>query len=226
MDMDSTRRRGAHQDILERFALPGPAMLLGTQMIAKGLDFPGVQLVGVVNADTAINLPDFRATERTYQLVSQVAGRCGRGSATGRVIVQTFQPDAAVIRLAAAQDYEGLAAMELAERRRCELPPYTRMARIVVRDADYARCRQDADRLADLLRGLAGSSEPGGAAAIRVRGPAPCPISRIAGRHRHQVEMFAKTAGALQSFLSKARSDGIIRPGVGMAVDVDPIAMM
>ncbi len=226
--VDSDSMHGARDlhAVLQRFGTGEIRLLLGTQMIAKGLDFPGVQLVGVINADTAINLPDFRATERTYQLVSQVAGRCGRGSTAGRVIVQTFQPDSPVIRLAAAQDYEGLAAMELAERRRCGLPPYTRMARIVVRDADYTRCRRDADRLAELLRELAGTQQPDEAAGIRVRGPAPCPISRIAGRHRHQVELFAATAGALQSFLSRARSDGIVRPGAGMAVDVDPIALL
>ena len=221
VDSDSMRGARDFHSVLGRFATGEIRLLLGTQMIAKGLDFPRIQLVGVINADTAIHMPDFRATERTFQLVSQVAGRCGRGGTPGRVIVQTFQPDAPVIRLAADHDYEGFATGELAERRRCELPPYTRMARIVVRDPDYGRCREAARRLADSLRGLAG-----GTPSIRVRGPAPCPIARIAGRHRHQVELFANTAAGLQTLLSAARRGGLIRPGAAMAVDVDPIALL
>jgi primosomal protein N' (replication factor Y) len=188
-------------------------------MIAKGLDFPGVQLVGVINADTAINLPDFRATERTFQLVSQVAGRCGRGRGPGKVIVQTFQPQAPPIRHAAAGEYETFAHLELAERSRCGLPPYTRMGRIVVRDADHGRCLAAARRLAERLRELAGE-------AVRVRGPAPCPIARIAGRHRQQIELLAGKAGDLQRLLSTARSQDVIKPGHAVAVDVDPIALL
>ena len=226
VDSDSMHGARDFHSVMGRFAAGEIRLLLGTQMIAKGLDFPGVQLVGVINADTAIHLPDFRATERTFQLVSQVAGRCGRGGSAGRVIVQTFQPQAPVIQLAADHDYERFACRELAERSRCELPPYTRMARIVVRDADYRRSRQGAERLAESLRSLAGRPGPGDTPSVRVRGPAPCPIARIAGRHRHQVELFAETAALLQALLSTARSDGIIRPGAAMAVDVDPIALL
>ncbi len=228
MRVDSDSMHGARDfhAVLRRFGEGEIRVLLGTQMIAKGLDFPNVQLVGVINADTAINLPDFRATERTYQLVSQVAGRCGRGIDPGRVIVQTFHPRAPVIRLAAGHDYEGFVRLELTERQRCRLPPYTRMARIVVRDTDYGRCRETAERLAESLHGMAGRPRPDATPAIRVRGPAPCPIARIAGRHRHQVEIFADTAADLQSLLSAARTAGVIRPGAGMAVDVDPIALM
>ncbi len=226
VDSDSMHGASDFHRVLRRFGDGEIRVLLGTQMIAKGLDFPGVLLVGVINADTAINLPDFRATERTYQLVSQVAGRCGRGSQPGRVIVQTFQPQAPVIRLAAAHDYEGFVRMEIAERQRCRLPPYTRMARIVVRDRDYGRCRETAEHLAESLRGMAGRPRPDATPALSVRGPAPCPISRIAGRHRHQVEVFADTAAELQALLTAARTAGVIRPGAGMAVDVDPIALM
>jgi len=228
MRVDSDSMHGARDfhEVLRRFGDGEIRVLLGTQMIAKGLDFPRIQLVGVINADTAINLPDFRATERTYQLVSQVAGRCGRGSGPGRVIVQTFQPQAPVIRLAAADDYEGFVKLEAAERQRCRLPPYTRMARIVIRDSDYARCRETAQLLAESLRGMVGRPRPDATPAIRVRGPAPCPISRIAGRHRHQVEVFADTAAELQALLTAARTAGVVRPGAGMAVDVDPIALM
>ncbi|MHC4614302.1 MAG: replication restart helicase PriA, partial [Planctomycetota bacterium] len=202
--VDSDTMRGARDfhRALQRFGAGEIRLMVGTQMIAKGLDFPGVQLVGVINADTAINLPDFRATERTFQLVSQVAGRCGRGRGPGRVIVQTFQPQAAPICLAAAGDYETFARLELADRQRCGLPPFARMGRIVVRDADHGRCLAAARRLAEQLGGLAGDG-------VRLRGPAPCPIGRIAGRHRQQIELLAERARDLQRLLSAARSQGV-----------------
>jgi primosomal protein N' (replication factor Y) len=223
VDSDSMHGARDFHRVLNRFGAGEIRLLLGTQMIAKGLDFPQVHLVGVINADTAINLPDFRATERTFQLVSQVAGRCGRGRVPGRVIVQTFHPRSPAIRLAAAHDYETFARMELGERHRCMLPPFTRMARIVVRDVDFTRGLDAARRLTGELRDLisAGFGE-----AVRVRGPAPCPIARIAGRHRQQIEVLADTAGDLQGLLSAARSQGLIRSGAGMVVDVDPIALM
>ena len=178
-----------------------------------------MQLVGVINADTAINLPDFRATERTFQLVSQVAGRCGRGRGRAKVVVQTFQPESPAIRLAAAHDYEAFAHLELADRRRCNLPPYWRMARIVVRDADYRRCLETAGRLARHLTRIAGDT-------VRVRGPAACPIARIAKRHRQQIELLADTPRAIQALLTAARSEALIKPGEAMAIDVDPIALL
>ena len=219
VDSDSMRGARDFHRALQRFGAGEIRLMLGTQMIAKGLDFPGVQLVGVINADTAINLPDFRATERTFQLVSQVAGRCGRGRGPGKVIVQTFQPDAPPIRLAAAGEYETFARLELADRQRCGLPPFTRMVRIIVRDADHARCLAAARRLAERLRELASET-------VRLRGPAPCPIGRIAGRHRQQIELLADGAQDLQRLLSTARSQGTLRPGHAVAVDVDPISLL
>ena len=219
MDSDTMRSASQLHRVLERFGAGAVRLLIGTQMIAKGLDFPGVRLVGVINADTAIHLPDFRSSERTYQLVSQVAGRTGRSTAPGRVIVQTFHPEHPAIRLAAAHDYETFARLELAERRRCGLPPITRLARIVVRDVDYARCIATATEVASRLRELAGRC-------VRVRGPAPCPIARIAGRHRQQVEVLAPTPADLQEVLAAARSAAVLRPGAGMAIDVDPLAML
>jgi primosomal protein N' (replication factor Y) len=189
-------------------------------MIAKGLDFPGVRLVGVVSADTALNLPDLRAAERTFQLVSQVCGRCGRGAEAGRAIVQTFQPQAPAVRLAAAHDYEGFAREELAMRARFSLPPCTRMARVVVRDASEERARELAEALArDLAAAAAGTD-------ATVTGPMPCPIARIADRWRMQVEIVAPGAAALGKFLTSARNAGILRPGEVYAVDVDPVALL
>jgi primosomal protein N' (replication factor Y) len=222
VDSDTMRSAKDFHDVLGRFGDGSIRVLVGTQMIAKGLHYPNVRLVGVINADTAINLPDFRATERTFQLVSQVAGRSGRGEGpdgSGVVIVQSFHTQTPAIQLAAAHDYPSFARREIEERKACGLPPTTRMARIVVRDEDHVRAFEGAKRASEGLRGLAGAS-------IRVRGPAPCPISRIAGYHRQQVEILAATAKELQELLTSARNRGIIAAGSGMAIDVDPIALL
>lgn len=219
VDSDSMRGSKDFHHALGKFGAGEVKLLVGTQMIAKGLDFPNVQFVGVINADTAINLPDFRASERTFQLVNQVAGRCGRGRDPGLVIVQTFQPQASAIRLAAAHDYEGFAKLELSDRRRCKLPPYTRLARIVVRDVDYTRCVNTARTIARRLAELADES-------MRLRGPAPCPISRIAGKHRQQIELLAESAQRLQEVLVAGRNEGLLHAGAGLVIDVDPIALL
>jgi primosomal protein N' (replication factor Y) len=229
IDADSMQDAADFHDALGRFGRGEARLLVGTQMIAKGLDFPGVRLVGVVNADTALNLPDFRAAERTFQLVSQVCGRCGRGADAGRAIVQTFQPDAPAIRLAAEHDYESFAREELALRRRFGLPPWRRMARMVLRDEDEERAREEAESLARTLAEAAagGDRAPGGGGpTIEVSGPAPCPIARIADRWRMQVEVTAPGAAELGRFLTASRNAGILRPGEAMAVDVDPVALM
>lgn len=235
VDADTMAGAGDLHDALSRFAEGSVRVLLGTQMIAKGLDFPGVRLVGVVNADTAISLPDFRAAERTFQLVAQVAGRCGRGSDSGLAVVQTFRPTLPVMELAAKGDYETFAAEELEERARCRLPPVTRMARVVVRHREVQACMDAARLLADALRrhatALFGDPAPGEDDAVamprtvRVRGPAPCSIPRVADRHRWQVELLAESAGPLQRLLAAARGDGTIRPGELMQVDVDPMGV-
>ncbi len=220
VDADTMQSAKHFHDALGRFADGTVRLLVGTQMIAKGLDFPGVRLVGVVNADTALNLPDFRASERTFQLVSQVSGRCGRGAEVGRAIVQTFQPTAPAVAMAARHDYEGFARHELELRKRFALPPYRRMVRFVVRDAHEEAARILAE---DLARGLAQLPE---GAQVELRGPYPCPISRIADRWRMQVEAFAEGALPLQRLLAAARNSGLLRPGESVATDVDPITLM
>jgi len=225
IDADTMSRANAFHDALRRFARGDVRVLLGTQMIAKGLDFPGVRLVGVVNADTAISLPDFRAAERTFQLVAQVSGRCGRGDAAGLAIVQTFQPDLAAITLAAAGRYEDFARGEIEAREGAGLPPTTRMARLVVRDRDPDRAAMSAKSLARDLEAMRRTLAATDAAleAIRVLGPAPCPIARVADRWRHQVEITAPSAGPLQRLLTAARSAAVLVPGERVAVDVDPL---
>src|SRR5690606_30480892 len=142
---------------------------------AKGLDFPNVRLVGVVNADTALSIPDFRATERTFQLVSQVAGRAGRSTDPGRVIVQTMGPETPAIWYAARHDYRTFAEQELAVRAEAGLPPATRMARVIVRNKDFHEATAHAERLAAMLRRTVAEQQ----GRVRIVGPMPCPISRI-----------------------------------------------
>ena len=206
-------------DTLDRFGRGEIRVLLGTQMIAKGLDFPNVRLVGVINADTALNLPDFRATERTFQLVSQVSGRCGRGEGAGLAIIQTFQPDAPAIRLAAEHDFESFAREELEERRRFDLPPVRRMARLVVREAGEEACLDFSGKLA---RGLERMLEEG----VSITQPEPCAITKIGGRYRMQILLLAEDPRKLRSVLLRARRDGVLTPGERVAVDVDPVALL
>lgn len=210
-------------EALDRFAKGEIRVLLGTQMIAKGLDFPGVRLVGVVNADTALSLPDFRAGERTFQLVSQVAGRTGRPGAKdpGLVIVQTFVPRAAPIRLAASHDYRAFAAEELDIRRRAGLPPFARMARIVVRDRQEPKAWAHAQEVEAALLDAMGADHD-----VRLRGPMPCPIARINDYHRIALELTARTPVGVQKALTHARNRGLLKSDARTAVDVDPTALL
>jgi primosomal protein N' (replication factor Y) len=222
MDSDAMRTGRDYHRSLEAFGRREVDLLVGTQMIAKGLDFPNVRLVGVVSADTALHLPDFRAAERTFQLVSQVSGRSGRGEAAGRVVVQTFTPDVPAIRFAAAHDYVGFATAELAQRHRAALPPVTRMARIVCRDRDMDKALGEADRLNAVLLELNERLQIG----ATILGPLTPPIARIGGYHRVQIEIIAANAARLQKLLTAARQADAMRSDAHMAVDVDPISLL
>ncbi len=221
VDSDSMRGAGMYHDVLDAFRRGEIRILLGTQMLAKGHDFPGVELVGVLNADTAINLPDFRAAERTFQLVAQVAGRAGRGERPGRVVVQTFNPHHPAIVHAANHDYETFAAGELRVRDRSGLPPIARMARIVVRNEQHERALRDARRIARELERIRESSPT-----LRVHGPMPCAISRIGDRYRIAVEMLAPSPAPIQAALAALRNAGLAKSDAATAIDVDPIALL
>ncbi len=220
VDSDSMTQASDFHETLGRFGRGEIRLLLGTQMIAKGLDFPNVQVVGVISADTALNLPDFRASERTFQLVSQVSGRCGRSAQSGRAIIQTFQPDAEPILAAARQDYSGFAQRELEVRERYGLPPAHRLARVIVRHEQ----RSEAERIAGQIRGAMAILPA--AASVIIRDPAPCPIARIADRWRIQIEILADSPARLQQLLAAARTLAILTPGEVIAVDVDPVALL
>ncbi len=219
VDSDTMRGADDFHETLDRFGRGEIKVLLGTQMIAKGLDFPNVRLVGVINADTALNLPDFRATERTFQLVSQVSGRCGRGDGAGIAIIQTFQPDAPAIRMAAEHDFESFAREELEERRRFDLPPIRRMARLVIRESGEEACLRYSQKLASELHPFL---EDG----VSMTQPEPCAITRIGGRDRMQILILSEDPRKLRNVLLRARREGVLTPGERVAVDVDPVALL
>jgi primosomal protein N' (replication factor Y) (superfamily II helicase) len=219
MDSDTMRTPGSHEQVLTAFRSGAVHILLGTQMIAKGLDFPEVTLVGVVSADTALHLPDFRAAERTFQLVAQVAGRTGRGSRPGRVLVQTYCPENPAIVHAAHHDYLGFAAAELPERRQRGYPPYSRLVRLVARGTVETAVRAFMDEVA---RALAAASPP----TIRQLGPAPAPISKIRNQFRYHLQLRAPTPRPLQALMQTVLPRLAPPSGVELAVDVDPISLL
>lgn len=218
VDGDTMRSARDYAEALGEFAKGTVQVLLGTQMISKGLDFPNVRLVGVINADTALAVPDFRAAERTFQLVSQVAGRAGRGSEPGLVIVQSMGPASAAIHAAAAHDFERFATRELAIRRAAGLPPAARMARIICRDRNRTKATEAAAVLSERLGAAAG-------AGVRVEPPVPCPIERIAGFWRIELLILAPTARALLAPMAAVRAAGLLKSDSLTAVDVDPVSL-
>src|ERR1017187_5473549 len=191
MDSDTMRGHGSHERALKAFQSGEIRILLGTQMIAKGLDFPNVTLVGVVSADTALHLPDFRAAERTFQLVAQVAGRTGRGDKPGRVLVPTYSPDPSARRLAARHDFEGFAQSELPEREKYGVPPYGRLVRIIARGPKEATVQSYIDELARAFKSEAHAS-------VRILGPAPAPILKIRHLYRFHLQLRCPNSKPLQ----------------------------
>jgi primosomal protein N' (replication factor Y) len=221
MDSDTMRKPGSHARTLAAFREGLIHILLGTQMIAKGLDFPNVTLVGVVNADVGLHVPDFRSAERTFQLLSQVAGRTGRGPQGGKVLVQTFTPEHPSIALAATHDYTRFVAGELAHRRAHNYPPYQRLARLVVRSRDQEAAADFAERMSAAFRpALAGAPE------VRLLGPAEAPVFRLKGYFRYHFQLQSPSPGALHQVLREVLPP--LRPpsGVEFALDVDPYHML
>jgi primosomal protein N' (replication factor Y) (superfamily II helicase) len=219
MDSDTMRSPGSHEQVLGAFKEGKVRILLGTQMIAKGLDFPNVTLVGVVNADTALHLPDFRAAERTFQLVAQVAGRTGRGDRLGRVLVQTYSPDHPAIRSAVTHDYEGFARSELPERQKYGVPPYGRIVRLIARGPNEPAVSAYMDELADLIRSAADSS-------VRVLGPAPAPIIKIRDLYRFHLQLRCPHSRPLQLLANTVPGQHPTPHGIELAIDVDPLSML
>jgi primosomal protein N' (replication factor Y) (superfamily II helicase) len=242
MDVDTTSGKWAHHEILGRVERGEVDILLGTQMIAKGLDFPRVTLVGVVNADVGLHLPDFRASERSFQLLSQVAGRTGRGELGGEVLIQTALPGHYAIQAALSHDFPGFAERELMERTAPAYPPHVRMVNVVVSSPDPEAAASGAEEAARWIGALIGEgadegrkgsgSGPEGSgrgpfAGIRLVGPAPCPIERLHGRWRWHFFLRGGTPGGMTRLLRGFAQE--FQPPAGdirVAVDRDPVALL
>lgn len=214
MDSDATRTRGAHAQILGRFSRHEVDVLIGTQMVAKGLDFPKVTLVGVISADTALHLPDFRSAERTFQLLTQVAGRAGRAKLPGRVIVQTYNPHHYAIEAAKTHDYLKFYRQELQVRRQLFLPPFSRLILLTIRSAHGPRALAFAERLAQECRRLSAVSH--------AAGPGPAPVPRLRKQYRWQILLKTDRMEGLLEEIGPL-VEGLRPPhGCRLAVDVDP----
>ena len=213
-DRDATGGKDAHDIFLEKFIHHEADVLIGTQMVAKGLDLPLVTLVGVINADTALYLPDFRAGERTFQILTQVAGRAGRSVLGGQVIIQTYTPEHYCIQAASRHDYQGFYRQELDFRRRQGYPPFRRLAQLVYTHPDAARCEEEAGRLYRLLRNRIARW---GLPDVDLIGPAPCFHRRLRGKYRWQIVVRAPDPHALLA--------GMALP-LGWRVDIDPVSLL
>ncbi len=214
MDRDTTARKGAHQKLVEAMESRRIDILVGTQMVAKGHDFPGVTLVGVIGADSSLNFPDFRSAERTFALLTQVAGRAGRGSRPGRVLIQTYAADHYALECAASHDYQSFYEQEIAFRRELGYPPFGFLVNLVLAGNEAAKVTDAAQALAQRLEAQAGG--------VEVLGPAPCPLAR-----RMQILLKANFRPPLRRLLALLEAlPKKVPSAVSLAVDVDPVDML
>ena len=213
-DSDVTTKRKAHEQLLSKLRNQEADILVGTQMVAKGLDLPGVALVGVVNADTGLNFPDFRAGERTFQLLCQVAGRAGRGFTPGRVIIQTYCPEHYAIKAASKHNYTEFYIQELSYRRQFGYPPFGHLARLIFNHTNEAKCLNEAQRVARLLMG---EIRRRGLADVRLIGPAPSFIPRVRGHYQWQILLCGDRISEFLASIALPR---------GWIVDIDPVGVV
>jgi len=221
MDSDTTKKRGSHQYILQDFWEKKTDLLVGTQMIAKGLHFPNVTLVGIVSADTQLNLPDFRAGENTFQLLTQVAGRSGRGEKGGEVIVQTYTPEHYSIKCACNYDFPSFYQQELSFRKELGYPPFTQLVSLIIKGLNENRVRRSSILLEKLLKEDNGPKCP-------LIGPAPCPLEKIRDKYRWRIMVKCRNQQNREDILLRAKScwKRIPRKDENLIIDVDPIDMM
>ena len=221
VDSDSMAGRDYYR-VLKDFSEGRIDILAGTQMLAKGLHFPNVTLVGIISADTCLYLPDFRANERTFQLISQVAGRAGRSAKKGTVFVQTFLANQPVIQFALSNDFNGFVKEELKHRKACNLPPFWRLAVIVMRDEKFDKLDASCRAMREKIDGIVERDN----LEVIVRGPIPAVISRIQRFHRMQIIIQAPRAVTIQQLFTSLRAAGPIRPAVKVGIDVDPVNLL
>ncbi|MEW6183703.1 MAG: primosomal protein N' [Bacillota bacterium] len=219
MDAETTARRGSHASILDAFMARDVDILIGTQMVAKGLDIPGVTLVGVINADTSLLLPDFRAAERTFQLLYQVAGRAGRGELPGEVVIQSHCPEHYAVQLSSRQDYSAFARKELDFRRRFGYPPYTSLLRVLVSGLSEDAVVSQAGEFASLAKSTTEGE-------FVVLGPAPCPFSKLKGRYRWHIILKGKRGEALRRICRDVLEGMTPHKNIKLTVDVDPQSLV
>jgi primosomal protein N' (replication factor Y) len=212
-DSDVTQKRNSHQDILNKFRNHEADILIGTQMVAKGLDLPLVTLVGVVIADTSMNLPDFRAGERTFQLLSQVAGRAGRGQLGGQVIIQTYNPNHYAVQAAARHDYQAFYDREIDFRRQLKEPPFTQLAALTYVHTNDNRCREEAEKMA---KHITVDRDAKGIPDLTIIGPAPAFIHRLRGRYHWQIILRGSDLSAFLKNISFPQ---------GWMIDIDPVGL-
>lgn len=222
MDSDSMQRPGSHEKALASFRRGEFQILLGTQMIAKGLDFPNVTLVGVINADSALHFPDFRAAERTFGLVTQVAGRTGRGEKGGRVIVQAYSPEHFAVQAATEHDYIKFATEELPNREEFQYPPFAALARIVVRGESQEATEMFVDHIADTLENRFESEK----CSARILGPAPAPMAKLRGMYRFHLLIQYKKDGPAHGILTSLQQKLKTPNNVQWIIDIDPLDML
>ncbi len=231
MDSDTMDKPGSHQTVLDAFRAGLVQVLLGTQMIAKGHDFPGVTLVGVIQADSALHFADFRAAERTFQLLAQVAGRAGRGNDPGKVLVQAYDAEHPAIVLASRHDFESFAMAELEQRAALSYPPFSRMARLIWRSPDPAALEEQAKRVVAALKNAherikATAAEGEAIPYCRILGPAEPPVARLKDFFRRHAMLFSPSARHLHTVLREGVRS--VRPmaGVEQAIDIDPVSTL
>jgi len=228
MDRDTTRRKGSIIKLLKGVKDQAIDILVGTQMVAKGHDFPNITLVGIVCADLSLNFPDFRAGERTYQLLAQVAGRAGRGDRPGRVILQTYNPQHFCISAARSQDFTAFYQQEISFRQALAYPPFTRMIQLKISGKDPAETKNHANLVGDHCRRLK-ATHAAHYRSIEVMGPIEASLTRIAGRYRWQILLKGSNTGALHQFINQLRAEQhscFLHRRVQVAIDVDPVFLM
>ncbi len=221
VDTDSVRKKHVLKEILNEFHAGKIDILLGTQMVAKGLNFPGVKLVGIISADTGLQLPDFRAAERTFNLIVQVSGRAGRFHPDGKVIVQTYLPKNETIRLAARGDLETFYNKELEARKMLGFPPFTRLIRLVFRARSSAKSRSAAAGFAQIL-----SEQEKAGTDVEILGPVECPLSVIAGNHRNHLIFRSMNFKHVHALVRQSLQRFQTPSGVYVEVDVDPVSLL